>query len=92
MRIEFDKAKDRRNRAKHGLSLGFAARLDWDSMLIQVDDKEDYGEERWIGVAPREGRLYTVVFTMRDDELPRIISLRRATNTEIERYETQGHK
>jgi uncharacterized DUF497 family protein len=46
----------------------------------------------WIGVAPREGRLYTVVFTMRDDETPRIISLRRATNTEIERYETQGHK
>ena len=92
MEMEFDKAKDRRNRAKHGLSLGFAARLNWDSMLVQVDDKEDYGEERWIGVAPRERRLYTVVFTMRDDEIPRIISLRRATNTEIERYETQGHK
>jgi uncharacterized DUF497 family protein len=41
MRIEFDKAKDRRNRAKHSLSLGFAARLDWDSMLVQVDDRED---------------------------------------------------
>jgi uncharacterized DUF497 family protein len=92
MEMEFDKAKDRRNRAKHGLSLGFAARLNWDSMLVQVDDKEDCGEERWIGVAPREGRLYTVVFTMRDDEIPRIISLRRATNTEIERYETQGHE
>jgi uncharacterized protein len=92
MRIEFDKAKDRRNRAKHSLSLGVAARLDWHSMLVQVDDREDYGEERWIGVAPQEGRLYTVVFTMRDDETPRIISLRRATNTEIEGYETQSHK
>lgn len=61
-------------------------------MLVQVDDKEDYGEVHWISVAPREGRLYTVVFTMRDDETPRTISLRRATNTEIERYETQGHK
>jgi uncharacterized DUF497 family protein len=39
-----------------------------------------------------EQRLYTVVFTMRDDETPRVISLRRATNTEIERYETQGHQ
>lgn len=56
MRIEFDKAKDRRNRAKNSLSLSFAARLDWDSMLVQVDDREDYGEERWIGVAPQEGR------------------------------------
>jgi uncharacterized DUF497 family protein len=92
MRIEFDKAKDRRNRAKHGLSLGLAAKLDWDSMLLQVDDREDYGEERWIGIAPQGGRLYTAVFTMRDHGTLRIISLRRATNTEIERYETQGHK
>jgi uncharacterized DUF497 family protein len=92
MEIEFDKAKDRRNRAKHGLSLEFAARLDWDSMLAQVDERDDYGEERWIGVAPRGGRLYTVVFSMKGDEILRIISLRRSTNTEIERYETQGHK
>jgi len=90
--IEFDKAKDRRNRAKHGLSLDFAAKLDWDSMLVQVDDREDYGEERWIGVASRRGRLYTVVFTMRGEETPRIISLRRATNCEIESYEAQGRK
>jgi uncharacterized protein len=90
--IEFDKAKDRRNRAKHGLSLTFAIRLDWDSMVVQVDDSKDYGEERWIGVAPQGARLYTVVFTMRDYEIPRIISLRRATNVEIEHYEAQGRK
>lgn len=92
MEIEFDKAKDRRNRAKHGLSLEFAGRLDWDSMLAQVDERDDYGEERWIGVAPRGGRLYTVVFSMKGDDNLRIISLRRSTNTEIERYEAQGHK
>jgi uncharacterized DUF497 family protein len=67
MRIEFDKAKDRRNRAKHGLSLGLAAKLDWDSMLLGGLHNGDHGTLR-------------------------IISLRRATNTEIERYETQGHK
>ena len=58
MRIEFDKAKDRRNRAKYGLSLGLAAKLDWDSMLLQVDDREDYGEERWIGIAARRAALH----------------------------------
>jgi uncharacterized DUF497 family protein len=92
MEIEFDKAKDRRNRAKHGLSLTFATRLDWDSMVVQVDDREDYREERWIGVAPQGRRLYTVVFTINDEEIPRIISLRRATNSEIEHYEAQGRK
>jgi uncharacterized DUF497 family protein len=61
-------------------------------MLLQVDDREDYGEERWVGIAPQGGRLYTAVFTMRDHGTLRIISLRRAANTEIERYETQGHK
>jgi len=39
MEIEFDKAKDRRNRAKHGLSLTVAIKLDWDSMVVQVDDR-----------------------------------------------------
>ena len=33
-------------RAKHYLSLTFATKLDWDAMVAQVDDGEDYGEER----------------------------------------------
>jgi hypothetical protein len=92
MQIKFDKAKDERNRSKHGLSLGFAERLDWSPMLVHVDDREDYGEERWVGVAPEGGRLYTAVFTVGHDETVRIISLRRATNREIERYERQSSK
>jgi uncharacterized protein len=90
--IEFNAAKDRRNRAKHSLSLGFAAELDWDSMYVATDDSEDYGEERWIGVAPKGKRLYTVIFTVLDDETMRIISLRHATNAEIRRYESQSRK
>jgi uncharacterized protein len=92
MRIEFDAAKDKRNRKKHGLSLGFATELDWDSMQVEPDDSQDYGEERWIGIAPKGNRLYTVVFTVRDeadsaDEVIRPISLRRASNSEVEIYE-----
>ena len=93
MKIEFDPAKDSRNRKKHGLSLGFAAELDWDAMQIEPDDSQDFGEERWLGVAPAGGELYAVVFTSRnDDETMRIISLRRASNSEVRRYETQGRK
>jgi len=43
-------------------------------------------------VAPQGRRLYTLVFTMKDADTPRIISLRRATNSEIEHYEAQGRK
>jgi uncharacterized protein len=92
MKIEFDLAKDGRNRKKHGLSLELAAELDWDAMLMELDDSQDYGEERWLGIAPEGGKLYYVVFTVSDGETIRIISLRRATNSEVRRYETQGRK
>ena len=93
MRIEFDPAKDRRNGKKHGPSLEFAAELNWDAMQMSLDDSDDYGEERWLGVAPAGGELYTVVFSLRDDdETMRIISLRRASNSEVRRYETQGRE
>ena len=55
MKIEFDLPKDSRNRKKHGLSLEFAEELDWDAMLVQVDDSQYYGEERWLGTAPEGG-------------------------------------
>jgi|KBSSwiStaDraftv2_1062776.scaffolds.fasta_scaffold00172_37 uncharacterized DUF497 family protein len=92
MEIEFDPAKDRRNRKKHGLSLGFAAELDWDAMLMEADGSQHYGEERWFGIAPNEDKLYAVAFTVLEDEIMRIINVRRATNSEVRRYETQGRK
>jgi len=46
MRIAFDPAKDAVNLAKHGLSLALAADLEWDSAMVWVDDRKDYGEAR----------------------------------------------
>jgi uncharacterized protein len=92
MQIEFDPAKDTRNRKKHRLSLEFAAQLNWDAMLMEPDDSQAYGEDRWLGIAPEGSRLYFVVFTVSDEETIRIISLRLATNSEVRRYETQGRK
>jgi uncharacterized protein len=90
MEIEFDPWKSRRNRKKHGLSLGEARRLDWDSMIAWVDDSQGYGEERWVGIAPLGvGPLHTVVFTEIDYERARIISLRPSTSQEIRTYAAQ---
>ena len=66
--------------------------LDWNAMLVIEDDASGYGEERWIGIAPKGDCLYTAVFTVRGEDKMRVISLRPATNTEIRRYEQQGHK
>ena len=54
---------------------------------------QDYGEERWVGIAPLgEGPLHTVVFTEIDDERARIISLRPSTTQEIHAYAAQKGK
>ena len=85
MEIEFDASKDEANRAKHGCSLAEAARLDWDAALVIQDDRQDYGEERYIVTAPIEGRLCVTVLTPRAERM-RIISLRRANRRESKRY------
>jgi len=88
VKLAFDPAKDATNRAKHGVSLGAAARLDWNLVLAKLDSRADYGEPRRIGYGPIGRRLYCVVFVDRGDTR-RIISLRKANNREIDRYEAQ---
>ncbi|WPL18294.1 hypothetical protein Thiowin_03360 [Thiorhodovibrio winogradskyi] len=85
MEIEFDPDKDRRNMAKHGVSLGLAADLEWSLAWVREDTREAYEERRWIGFAPIGNRIYCVVFTEEND-VYRIISLRQAENHEKRTY------
>lgn len=56
-------------------------------MLIPVDLKEDYGEERWIGIGFLRGRIVVVVFTEHGDDTIRIISLRKVLKYERIQFE-----
>jgi uncharacterized DUF497 family protein len=57
-------------------------------MLVRVDTRAHYGEERWVGVGVLQGRVVVVVFTDRDEgETIRIISMRKAQRHEREAYE-----
>jgi uncharacterized DUF497 family protein len=85
VRFDFDPTKDRLNTEKHGLSLALAASLDWDDALLWVDDRQDYGENRVLALAPRTGILYYAAFVDRG-KVRRIISLRRANRREVKRY------
>ncbi len=85
MKIEFDPAKDAANRAKHGVSLALARELDWESALVWLDERFEYGELRIIALAPKSKILYYVAFVNRG-EVRRIISLRRANRREVKRY------
>ena len=88
MRFEWDERKNRENIRKHGLDFEDAREMFDHPMLVRADTREDYGEERWIGIGVIHGRVAIVVFTERDDEgIIRIISLRKATRNEREDYE-----
>lgn len=85
MHIEFDPVKDASNQTKHGLSLGMAIELDWESALVWVDDRFEYNEMRMVALAPKTETLYCVAFVDRE-QARRIISLRRANRREVKHY------
>ena len=85
MNIEFDRAKDAANIAKHGVSLALAHELEWELLFSRTDDRKEYGESREIGLAPIGARVFCVVFVQRG-ERNRIISLRRANSREVKHY------
>ena len=87
MRYEWDSEKDALNRRKHGLSLedGIPALEDPD-LSSWIDDRFDYGEERIVTLGRGLVQLLYVVSTEREEDLTRIISVRRAEIDEIEQY------
>ena len=82
MEIEFDPAKDATSQTKHGVSLALADELDWETALVWVDDRFEYGELRMTAPAPKTGILYCEAFVDRG-KMRRIISLRQANRREV---------
>src|SRR5438445_268840 len=62
MTFEWDEAKNRTNIRKHGFDLADAEEMFRGILLIRPDPREDYGEERWIGVGTIQGRVAFITF------------------------------
>jgi uncharacterized DUF497 family protein len=87
MKFEWDEQKNQSNIDKHGLDFADAYRLFSLPMLVGLDEREEYEEERWIGIGLLDGRVVVVVYTELDEETARVISLRKALSHERTRYE-----
>jgi uncharacterized DUF497 family protein len=85
MDFDFDPNKDRFNQEKHGISLSEAAYIEWDTALEKLDDRDDYGEDRYRAFGFIGNRLYCVVYVDRN-EVRRVISLRKANAREVGEY------
>ena len=87
VQYEWDNRKAADNLRKHGVDFADAiAALEDPNRLEEIDTRFAYGEERMrvIGMAYRD--VLFVVVTVRDDDICRIISARKATRHEQDRY------
>jgi uncharacterized protein len=83
--FEWDEARATEHYAKQaGVSKGRSAFKD-PFAIERLDDREDYGEDRYILIGTTEGEVLTVVYIERN-ALFRIISARQATRREQDDY------
>ena len=87
MNFEWDEQKDQANIRKHAFSFADAWEIFEAPMLIDLDDRFDYGEDRWVGIGRLQSRIVVVVYIEFDDETIRIVSLRKALSHERATYE-----
>ncbi|WP_366556939.1 BrnT family toxin [Polynucleobacter sp.] len=55
-------------------------------LLIEKDQRWDYGEERYQALGAVQGKIFVVIYTKRSSAI-RIISARRANRREVRCYE-----
>ncbi len=86
MQFEWDERKRRINIKKHGIDFLDAPEIFQGPMLVNLDEKIDYAEDRYIGIGFLRSKAVVVVFTEPHPEITRIISLRKATKDEEKRF------
>ena len=87
MKFEWDEQKNKANIHKHGLDFADARQVFNGPMLAHLDTRQDYGEDRWIGIGIIRGRVVVVVYAEQDNgETIRIISMRKALKYERKRF------
>ena len=87
MRFEWDEEKNTANIRNHRIDFADVPALFNGPMLVELDEREDYGEDRWIGLGFLRNILAVVVFTEYRQDTIRIISARKANKYERKRYE-----
>jgi len=85
LRFEWDEEKRQANLCKHGLDFADAPAVFAGATFTFEDDRFDYEEQQFITLGMLIGRVVVIGHTEQDD-LVRIISMRKATRREQQRY------
>ena len=87
MRFEWDEAKRISNLERHALDFRDAWRVFSLPILVAIDDREEYGEDRWFGIGFLDPIVVAIAFSQPGDDTIRVISMRKALTREREQYE-----
>jgi uncharacterized DUF497 family protein len=87
VQYEWNNGKAAENLRKHRVDFADAiAALEDTNRLEEIDTRFDYGEERIQVIGMARGHVLVVVVTLIDEDTCRIISARKATRHEQDRY------
>ncbi|WP_035798089.1 BrnT family toxin [Crocosphaera chwakensis] len=82
MDFQWDEKKHQTNIKKHGFDFIDAWEIFESPMLIELDSRQNYEEERYIEIGFLRQYIVVVVFIELNDSVIRIISLRKALKHE----------
>ncbi len=91
MQFDWDPAKRTTNLKKHGVDFVDAILLMHGAPLVLLSPNSGNDTARYLAIGEVEGRIFTLVYTMRGD-VHRIISMRKARNGEEKKYRTLHHR
>jgi uncharacterized DUF497 family protein len=93
VQYEWGNGKAAENLRKHGVDFADAiGALEDPNRLEEIDLRFEYGEERLQVIGIVRGNVLFVIVTFRDADVCRIISARRATRHEQDRYYARHHQ
>jgi len=87
MRFEWDERKNESNIEKHDIDFNDAVLIFASPMRVIPDMRYEYGEDRSIGFGLLDNRVVVVAFAEPEDDVVRVISIRRALTHEQKQYE-----
>jgi uncharacterized protein len=83
----WDRKKSEANFRKHGIDFSDVPRIFEHPTVQYIDDRYDYGEERWTAIGMLSSHLIAVVvYVEKTEDTIRIISARKANRHEEDYY------
>ena len=86
MVFEWDPAKNQANIRKHRIDFADVPQVFNGPMVINLDTRHDYREDRWIGIGLLRQSVIVVVYVEKVGDTIRIISARKAERHEKENF------